>query len=199
MNASWSSGQLKHPRIMSSTDSSIHESSRCIDIPPPRVQFEFEGFAQRIKCVWTAVVVAYLGADNKRCAISDPFLGRGWIHECRFLKVMTLSAIQQFLLFSWWWKMSPSIDVQVPARRTTATHRDNGAFPSEAEIARRLSQDPKSWPAIALVLERQGLPRIDPLMGGRFWPAVQAWFLRRYGLTTFPPFNPDGEENLNAL
>jgi hypothetical protein len=31
-------------------------------------------------------------------------------------------------------------------------------------------------------LERQGLPKIDPLMKGRFWPAVEAFFRNRHGL-----------------
>jgi hypothetical protein len=37
----------------------------------------------------------------------------------------------------------------------------------------------REWPAAALVLERHGLPRNCPLMGGRYWPAVKA-FLDRY-------------------
>jgi hypothetical protein len=77
--------------------------------------------------------------------------------------------------------------------------RNQGLFPSEREIARRLSQDPKDWAARAHVLEREGLPKIDPIMGGRFWPAVEGFFRRRYGLTTIEPLKPDGEENLNAL
>jgi len=77
--------------------------------------------------------------------------------------------------------------------------RDQGYFPSEAEIARRLSQTPADWSAKAKVLERDGLPHIDPLMGGRFWPAVEAWWLRRYGLSKVEVSQPDGEENLVAL
>jgi hypothetical protein len=85
------------------------------------------------------------------------------------------------------------------ARRPASTYRSEGDFPCEEEIARRLSQDPRDWPAKALVLERDGLPRIDPVMGGRYWPAVRMWFHRRYGLGSLQPFQPDGEENLNAL
>ncbi|GGF75368.1 hypothetical protein GCM10007301_39080 [Azorhizobium oxalatiphilum] len=95
--------------------------------------------------------------------------------------------------------MNRNIGARAPTRRVKYDIRDDGDFPSEDEIARRLSQDPKSWPAKALVLERQGLPRIDPLMGGRYWPAVDMWFQRRHGLSILLPFNPDGEENLNAL
>jgi hypothetical protein len=59
--------------------------------------------------------------------------------------------------------------------------RNQGLFPCEAEVARRLSQSPTEWAAKAKILERDGLPKVDPLMGGRPWPAVQAYFLRRYG------------------
>jgi hypothetical protein len=72
-------------------------------------------------------------------------------------------------------------------------------FLSEAEIARRLGQEPKEWNAKAIVLERHGLPQIDPLMGGRYWPAVCAFFDRRYGISNARPTPADGEENLNAL
>lgn len=77
--------------------------------------------------------------------------------------------------------------------------RSFGLFPSEAEVARRLSQTRAEWKAKAPVLERDGLPRIDALMGGRFWPAVQAYWNRRYGLHTIHPVQPDGTENLDAL
>ena len=78
-------------------------------------------------------------------------------------------------------------------------HQDQGLFPSEAEVARRLSQDPAAWKAKAVVLERDGLPRIDPLMGGRCWLAVEAWLKRRYGLSHVEASALDGQDNLNAL
>jgi len=76
---------------------------------------------------------------------------------------------------------------------------DEGLFPSEAEIARRLSQSAADWRARAIVLERDGLPRIDPIMGGRYWPAVMAYFNKRYGIASFGPSATDGTENLDAL
>lgn len=36
------------------------------------------------------------------------------------------------------------------------------------------------WRAIIPLLERRGLPKIDALMGGRYWPAVKAFFDREY-------------------
>lgn len=82
-------------------------------------------------------------------------------------------------------------------RKTTAA--GVGLFPSEHEIARRLGQDPASWAAKAAILERDGFPTIDPLMGGRYWPACTAWFDRRYGLAKIEVLQPDGGENLDAL
>ncbi|BBF92680.1 hypothetical protein BLTE_13650 [Blastochloris tepida] len=52
------------------------------------------------------------------------------------------------------------------------------------------------WPAIATVLERSGLPKVDPLMGGRYWPAVKAWLDRRHGVgSTGGGYAADGQEN----
>lgn len=81
--------------------------------------------------------------------------------------------------------------------RSTAS--SSGLFPCEAEIARRLSQSPRNWAAKAKILERDGLPPIDPLMGGRFWPAVRAYWMARYKLADAEVFVPDGAENLDAL
>jgi hypothetical protein len=77
--------------------------------------------------------------------------------------------------------------------------RTQELFPCEAEIARRLSQEPSDWQAKAPVLERHGLPRVDPIMGGRYWPAVHAWWNRRYGLSNIEASQPDLEEDLHAL
>jgi hypothetical protein len=74
-----------------------------------------------------------------------------------------------------------------------------GLFPSEFEIARRLSQTAQAWRAKAQVLERDGMPKVDPIMGGRYWPAVEAYFNRRYGIATSAPSALDGMENLDAL
>ncbi len=77
--------------------------------------------------------------------------------------------------------------------------RNQGLFPCEDETARRLSQSPADWRAKVPMLEREGLPRVDPIMGGRCWPAVEAFFARRYGLNRLEVSQPDGAENLDAL
>lgn len=96
--------------------------------------------------------------------------------------------------------MKPSRD-NLPRGMTpavTETLKRQGLYPCEAEIARRLSQSEKHWRDIAPALERKGLPRIDPLMRGRFWPAVEAFFRQRHGMSDMMPAAPDGEEKWDA-
>jgi hypothetical protein len=53
-------------------------------------------------------------------------------------------------------------------------------YPDDAELARVLLGDrAKRWPEIVVIEERHGFPRLDPLYGGRYWPAVQAFYARR--------------------
>ena len=83
---------------------------------------------------------------------------------------------------------------------TQRTLKRQGLYPCESEIARRLSQSENRWRRITPQLERQGLPKIDPLMKGRFWPAVEAFFRSRAGLSNIPEgltqgWKPDGEEH----
>lgn len=55
------------------------------------------------------------------------------------------------------------------------------------------------WGQIAPILERRGLPKWDDLMGGRYVPAVRAFFDREYGLSReAPALAPDGVEDLGA-
>jgi hypothetical protein len=71
-----------------------------------------------------------------------------------------------------------------------------GLYKSEAEIAQLvLGAGARNWGAIASIWEREGLPRIDPMTGMRFWPAVQSFLLRRHGIiNTAVPTQPDGSE-----
>jgi hypothetical protein len=86
-----------------------------------------------------------------------------------------------------------------PMLRRNAEVEVSGLFLTEAEIARRLGLTRREWAAKAEVLERHGLPRIDPLIGGRYWPAIVAFFDRRYGVSNVEASQPDGGENLDAL
>lgn len=49
---------------------------------------------------------------------------------------------------------------------------------------------------MAVVLEREGLPTVDPLFGRRYWPALKAYLDRRAGISTAGVgVVPDGKEN----
>lgn len=54
------------------------------------------------------------------------------------------------------------------------------------------------WVRLAPLLERRGLPKIDGLMGGRYVPAVKAFFDRDNGVSADLPLVPDGVEDLGG-
>lgn len=79
---------------------------------------------------------------------------------------------------------------------------DMPLFPSEADISRAVLGPGRlnEWKCLAPSLERQGMPRVDPVFGGRYWPAVRAWLDRRAGIGSGTvPAAPDGEENWEAF
>ncbi|WP_210208419.1 hypothetical protein [Rhodoplanes roseus] len=61
-------------------------------------------------------------------------------------------------------------------------------YPAEPELARLVLGDrAREWPAKAVVLEREGLPKVDAMMGGRHYPSVLRFFAARHGLDAAPP------------
>ena len=54
------------------------------------------------------------------------------------------------------------------------------------------------WKAIAELLERKGLPKVDPHFGGRYVPAVKAFFDRQYGISQADVLQPEGVEDLSV-
>jgi hypothetical protein len=58
----------------------------------------------------------------------------------------------------------------------------------------------QEWRQIAPLLEGRGLPKLDPLMGGRYLPAVRAYFDHQYGLDNGggAPLAPDGVEDFQT-
>jgi hypothetical protein len=58
------------------------------------------------------------------------------------------------------------------------------------------SERVSEWRQMAPLLEARGLPKVDDLMGGRYVPAVKAFFDHTYGLDRggTPPLAPDGVE-----
>ena len=76
-------------------------------------------------------------------------------------------------------------------------------YPTERRLVQEIfgaSASPdihKMWDGVAVILERQGLPKRDPLFSNRrYWPAVDQFLRRRNGLSSVQGgFTPDGEEN----
>ena len=82
--------------------------------------------------------------------------------------------------------------------RPPAALAPSALYVKEAEVARLVLGPGRAseWKGIAVVLERTGFPQVDPLMGGRYWPAVLAWLDRRHGVgLPTGPHAPDGPEN----
>ena len=69
-------------------------------------------------------------------------------------------------------------------------------FVTDAEIARRWGDSIATAKMAIRAYERQGFPPRDPLhKGKRYWPAVEDFMRRRYGISMAGPvLAPDGEE-----
>lgn len=71
---------------------------------------------------------------------------------------------------------------------------------SDSEIRQRLNIPEKKWKPAVAHFERQGFPRRDPLVGMRYWPAVENWLLQRYSAaTSMQTPEPEEAENWDAL
>jgi hypothetical protein len=56
-------------------------------------------------------------------------------------------------------------------------------YPDEKELGRvLLGERAARWPEVAKVEEKAGLPRVSLQYGGRYWPAVKAFYDRRHRL-----------------
>jgi hypothetical protein len=73
-------------------------------------------------------------------------------------------------------------------------------FASDAEIGAALlgAKRASELKALAPLYERQGFPKIDPVMCGRYVPAIKAFFDRQYGVATLVPAAPDGIDRPEA-
>lgn len=68
-------------------------------------------------------------------------------------------------------------------------------FATDAELAEALlGKRACAWKDLMPLYERRGFPKIDPVMGGRYTPAVKAFFDVEYGLTASAPKAPPGVE-----
>jgi hypothetical protein len=73
-------------------------------------------------------------------------------------------------------------------------------FATDAEIGPALlGKRSAGWAGLAALLEREGLPRIDPVMGGRYVPGIKRFFDVKHGVTDLPmPRAADGVEDHGA-
>lgn len=69
-------------------------------------------------------------------------------------------------------------------------------FASDKELADALlgKNCVQAFGALVKRMEPEGFPQIDPDMGGRYTPAVKAFFDHRYRLLAMPPAAPPGIE-----
>lgn len=71
---------------------------------------------------------------------------------------------------------------------------------SDTEIRQRLNIPEKKWKPAVNHFERQGFPQRDPLIGMRYWPAVENWLLQRYSVnSSLQTIEPEEAENWDAL
>lgn len=83
-------------------------------------------------------------------------------------------------------------------------------YPTEEQIAKAVLGPKRAhlWKEIAILDERDGLPKIDAIHGGRYWPAVERFYQRinsldrgendgpieQPGNVVIMDFAPDGQE-----
>ncbi|MCX7298083.1 MAG: hypothetical protein NTU64_14715 [Hyphomicrobiales bacterium] len=69
-------------------------------------------------------------------------------------------------------------------------------FASDREIGAALLGFERAceWKALAPLYERKGFPKIDSIMGGRYVPAIKAFFDNQYGLGSIIPTTSDGTD-----
>jgi len=74
-------------------------------------------------------------------------------------------------------------------------------FATDAELGVALMGRERAceWSKLAHLYERQGLPKVCPIMGGRYVPAVRAFFDQQYKVaSSSAPASPDGIERPEA-
>lgn len=82
------------------------------------------------------------------------------------------------------------------AEAVAAGQRPPRLYLYEKDVAARVGVSEREWRRLVPILEREGLPRKDPLIGRRYWPAVRAWLDRRHNLgANISPSAQDEEED----
>lgn len=84
------------------------------------------------------------------------------------------------------------------SQRPSFDHLPLFAGERELSVALLGAERACEWKDLAPLLERRGLPKIDALLGGRYSPAVKAFFDHEYNLTPAAPAAPPGRENITS-
>jgi hypothetical protein len=69
-------------------------------------------------------------------------------------------------------------------------------FADDAAIGQALigTRRASEWRALAPLYEARGFPKVDEVMGGRYVPAIRAFFDLQYGLSAIEPKRTGGVE-----
>ena len=82
------------------------------------------------------------------------------------------------------------------SRKTPLTLADLPLFASDEDIGEAVLGYARrtDFKGLATLHERQGMPKLDPVWGGRYVPAVKAYLDSDYGLSAAVPLAPNGIE-----
>jgi hypothetical protein len=108
-----------------------------------------------------------------------------------------MDVIRYIIQAAWAWRTAMDQHIgadasrQLKKRRPGLTFAELPLFASDDELGVALLGRARSalWHSLVTFFEQQGLPKNDPHMGGRYVPAVKAFFDRQYGLTAVPTRN----------
>lgn len=101
---------------------------------------------------------------------------------------------------------TPDLLLRAPASCASVKHTrldDLPLFADDRAIGQALLGAARAaeWASIVPIYERRGFPAVDPIMQGRYIPAVRAFFDREYGLggaTLSKPHGTERPETWNA-
>lgn len=64
---------------------------------------------------------------------------------------------------------------------------------SDDKLRERLDISARRWPVVRAAFERQGMPGKDPVVGKRYWPAIEKWLMQRHDAAYQPPADTEKE------
>lgn len=64
---------------------------------------------------------------------------------------------------------------------------------SDQQLRDRLDISARQWPRVLTAFEREGMPGKDPVVGKRYWPAIEKWLMQRHDAAYQPPADTEKE------